>query len=141
MDQHGLFGLVCPNAADAAALSAPGTLLCVHTMILAAYLIYEAAYQHLYSNLISTPHPWLNLLTLSFGYHIAPLHRASLARSRLRVLDRCRYGEASPALMLPRKLLRTSNRSVHCVFAQDSEGPGRTDKYVGVHGVSLPTGV
>jgi fatty acid desaturase len=103
---------------------------------------YEQA--NTYSNLISSRHPWLNLLTLNFGYHNAHHHRASLPWYRLPELHRSLYGGESRAVMPLRELLRTwhSNR-VRRVFADDygkfGEGLGRADGFVGAHGVSFLT--
>jgi fatty acid desaturase len=103
---------------------------------------YEQA--NTYSNVISIRHPWLNLLTLNFGYHNAHHHRASLPWYRLPALHRSLYGEQTPAVMPLRELLRTWHRNrVRRVYAQDygalGEGPGRADHFVGAHGVSFLT--
>lgn len=103
---------------------------------------YEQA--NTYSNLISIRHPWLNLLTLNFGYHNAHHHRASLPWYRLPALHRSLYGQGTPAVLPLRELLRTWRRNrVRRVFAQDygafGEGPGRADNFVGAHGVSFLT--
>ncbi len=107
---------------------------------------HERAYEqaNTYSNLISVRHPWLNLLTLNFGYHNAHHHRASLPWYRLPTLHRSLYGGGTPAVMPLRELVRTwhANR-VRRVFADDygkfGEGPGRADGFVGAHGVSFLT--
>jgi fatty acid desaturase len=103
---------------------------------------YEQA--NTYSNPISKRHPWLNLLTLNFGYHNAHHHRASLPWYRLPALHRSLYGEETPAVMPLRELLRTWHRNrVRRVFADDygtlGSGPGRADNFVGAHGVSFLT--
>jgi len=103
---------------------------------------YEQA--NTYSNLISKRHPWLNLLTLNFGYHNAHHHRASLPWYRLPALHRSLYGEETPAVMPLRELLRTWHRNrVRRVFADNygtlGSGPGRADNFVGAHGVSFLT--
>jgi fatty acid desaturase len=103
---------------------------------------YEQA--NTYSNVISSRHPWLNLLILNFGYHNAHHHRASLPWYRLPALHRSLYGAASPAVMPLRELLRTWHRNrVRRVFADHygelTEGPGRADGFVGAHGVSFLT--
>ncbi len=103
---------------------------------------YEQA--NTYSNVISTRHPWLNLLTLNFGYHNAHHHRASLPWYRLPALHRSLYGSAEPALMPLRELLGTWHRNrVRRVFAEDygslGVGPGRADGFIGAHGVSFLT--
>ena len=103
---------------------------------------YEQA--NTYSNVISIRHPWLNLLTLNFGYHNAHHQRASLPWYRLPTLHRNLYGEGTPAVMPLRELLRSwhANR-VRRVFADGygtfGEGLGRADSFVGAHGVSFLT--
>lgn len=103
---------------------------------------YEQA--NTYSNLISIRYPWLNLLTLNFGYHNAHHHRASLPWYRLPALHRSLYGGSTPAVMRLRELLHTwHNNRVRRVFAADygkfGEGAGRADGFVGAHGVSFLT--
>jgi fatty acid desaturase len=103
---------------------------------------YEQA--NTYSNLISIRHPWLNLLTLNFGYHNAHHHRASLPWYRLPAVHRSLYGESTPAVMPLRELLRTWHR--HRVsrvlgegYGTPGQGSGRADSFVGAHGVSFLT--
>ncbi len=103
---------------------------------------YEQA--NTYSNLISSRHPWLNLLTLNFGYHNAHHHRASLPWYRLPELHRSLYGEETPAVMPLRELLRTWHRHrVHRVSGESYGTPGhgtdRADSFIGAHGVSFLT--
>jgi fatty acid desaturase len=107
---------------------------------------YEQA--NTYSNLISTRHPWLNLLTLNFGYHNAHHHRASLPWYRLPALHRSLYGEetaaVAAAVMPLRELLRTWHRHrVQRVCGDDygapGHGVGRADSFIGAHGVSFLT--
>jgi fatty acid desaturase len=103
---------------------------------------YEQA--NTYSNLISTRLPWLNLLTLNFGYHNAHHHRASLPWYRLPALHRSLYGEEARAVMPLRELLRTWHRHrVQRVLGDDygspGEGWGRADSFIGAHGVSFLT--
>jgi len=103
---------------------------------------YEQA--NTYSNLISTRFPWLNLLTLNFGYHNAHHHRASLPWYRLPALHRSLYGEETPAVMPLRELLRTWHRHrVQRVLGDDYGSPGagahRADSFIGAHGVSFLT--
>jgi fatty acid desaturase len=89
-------------------------------------------------------HPWLNLLTLNFGYHNAHHHRPSLPWYRLPALHRSLFGAATPAVMPLRELLRTWHRNrVRRVCAEGygafGEGVGRADSFVGAHGVSFLT--
>ena len=97
-----------------------------------------------YSNLISRRLPWLNLLTLNFGYHNAHHQRPSVAWYRLPALHRQLYAERSLAVMPLSELLRTWHRHrVDRVTCDDygalGEGPGRADDFIGAHGVSFLT--
>jgi fatty acid desaturase len=104
---------------------------------------YELA--NTYSNLVSTRHQWLNLLTLNFGYHNAHHHRPSAPWYRLPEIHRRLYaGRSTPAVLPVRELLRSWHRHrVRRVLADDygapAEGPGRADGFVGTHGVSFLT--
>lgn len=97
-----------------------------------------------YSNLISRRFPWLNLLTLNFGYHNAHHQRASVPWYRLPALHRQLYGERALAVMPLSELLRTWHwHRVRRVTSGDygvpSQGPGRADGFIGAHGVSFLT--
>jgi fatty acid desaturase len=98
---------------------------------------------HTYSNLVSTRLPWLNLLNLNFGYHTAHHEKASTPWYRLPVLHRELYGDASHPQVLPYKeLWRTLHRNrLARIWAEDygdvTQGPGRADGFLGVHGVSF----
>ena len=97
-----------------------------------------------YSNVVSTRHPVLNLLTLNFGYHNAHHERASVPWYRLPALHRELYGDATPCLLPLRELLRTFHRNrVNRVLGEDygsvRAGPRRADGFVGAHGVSFLT--
>ena len=97
-----------------------------------------------YSNVISRRHPWLNLLTLNFGYHNAHHHRPSVPWYRLPALHRESFGRGSRAVLPLAELLRTWHRHrVRRVMTDDygapGEGPGRADDYIGAHGVSFLT--
>jgi fatty acid desaturase len=97
-----------------------------------------------YSNLISDRFPWLNMLTLNFGYHNAHHQRPSLPWWRLPALHREIYGERSLAVLPLRELLTTWHRNrVRRVYAQDygvvGAGPDRAANFVGTHGVSFLT--
>lgn len=56
---------------------------------------HDAAYEHrnTFTNLHSTRHPWLNLLTLNFGYHNVHHDRPNQPWHRLPALQREIYGE------------------------------------------------
>lgn len=104
--------------------------------------------ENTYSNLVSWRHPWLNVLTLNFGYHNAHHERPSVPWFRLPALHRRLYGGATgepPAAVMPlSELLRTWHRNrVRRVAADDygvpGRGPGRADRFVGAHGVSFLT--
>ena len=108
----------------------------------------DRAYEqrHTYSNLISTRHPWLNLLTLNFGYHNAHHQRASVPWHRLPTLHRELYGERALAVLPLAELLRTWHRHrLRRVTSDDygvpgeQPGRGRADEFVGAHGVSFLT--
>jgi fatty acid desaturase len=104
--------------------------------------VYEQA--NTYSNVVSVRHPWLNLLTLNFGYHNAHHERAAVPWYRLPALHRELYGEDSRELMPLSELLRTWYRNrVRRVIDDDyggvGEGRGRADGFVGAHGVSFLT--
>jgi fatty acid desaturase len=103
-------------------------------------------YEHAntYSNVISRRHPWLNLLTLNFGYHNAHHHRPSMPWYRLPALHRELYGEQARGLLPAAELLRTWHRNrVRRVLTDDygspATGPGGADHFIGAHGVSFLT--
>lgn len=103
---------------------------------------YELA--HTYSNVVSARHPWLNLLTLNFGYHNAHHERAAVAWHRLPAAHRELYGDDYPQLLPLPELLRTYHRNrLRRILDDDygalGEGPGRADGFVGAHGVSFLT--
>jgi fatty acid desaturase len=97
-----------------------------------------------YSNLISTRYPWLNLLTLNFGYHNAHHQRASVPWHQLPAYHKQLYGDRSAAVMPLAELIRTWHRNrVRRVTSGDYGAPGtgasRADHFVGAHGVSFLT--
>jgi fatty acid desaturase len=109
----------------------------------------DRAYEqsHTYSNLISERWPWLNLLTLNFGYHNAHHERPSVAWHRLPALHRQLFGARSLAVLPLKELLITWHRNrvlrVRSVITADygrvETGQGRADGYVGAHAVSFLT--
>jgi fatty acid desaturase len=106
----------------------------------------DRRYEHAntYSNVISRRHPWLNLLTLNFGYHNAHHHRPSVPWYRLPALHRDLYGGQAGGLLPVADLLRTWHRNrVRRVLTDDygspAAGPGGADHFVGAHGVSFLT--
>src|SRR5258707_7825193 len=107
----------------------------------------DRRYEHAntYSNVISRLHPWLNLLTLNFGYHNAHHHRASVPWYRLPALHRDLYGEEAGGLLPLGELLRTWHRNrVRRVLSDDYGSPspaaGRRGPFFGAQGVLLPAG-
>lgn len=97
-----------------------------------------------FSNVISTRWPWLNLLTLNFGYHNAHHQRAGTPWYRLPALHAELYGATSRQLLPLRDLLRTFHRNRLRRILEDEygvlhEGPGRADDFIGAHGVSFLT--
>jgi fatty acid desaturase len=106
----------------------------------------DRRYEHAntYSNVISRRHPWLNLLTLNFGYHNAHHHRPSMPWYRLPALHRDLYDGQAVGLLPVADLLRTWHRNrVRRVLTDDygspAAGPGGADHFVGAHGVSFLT--
>lgn len=93
-----------------------------------------------YSNVISLSAPWLNLLSLNFGYHNAHHERPGVPWYRLPALHDELVG---PARVLPlSELLVTYHRHrvrrvVDDDYGQVGTGPGRADGFVGAHGVSF----
>lgn len=99
---------------------------------------------HTYSNVVSVRLPVLNLLTLNFGYHNAHHERASEPWYRLPALNRELFGQAHRELMPLSELVRTHHRHrlrriLDEGYGSVGEGPGRTEGYLGAHGVSFLT--
>jgi fatty acid desaturase len=100
--------------------------------------------RHTYSNLVSSRHPWLNLLALNFGYHNAHHERASVPWYRLPALHRELYADGNRQLLPYRQLWRTFRRNRLARILDDDygavgDGEGRADGFVGAHGVSFLT--
>ena len=100
--------------------------------------------ENTFSNLVSSRHPWLNLLILNFGYHNAHHQRASVPWYRLPAYHRSLYGERSSAVMPLSALLRTWHRNrVRRVSGDESGAPAgggaRAEDFIGAHGVSFLT--
>lgn len=104
---------------------------------------YEQA--NTYSNVVSVRWPWLNLLTLNFGYHNAHHHRAALPWYRLPAAHREFFGEETRQLLPLADLLRTFHRNRLKRILDDDygsvadAGAGRADGFVGAHAVSFLT--
>jgi fatty acid desaturase len=103
---------------------------------------YEQA--NTYTNLLSLRWPWLNLLTLNFGYHNAHHERPSVPWYGLPALHRSLYGGQAPNVLPIRRLLRAWH--VHRVrrvagdgYGAEPAGPIRANDFVGAHGVSFLT--
>lgn len=98
-----------------------------------------------YSNVISTRYPWLNLLTINFGYHNAHHERASVPWYRLPALNAELFGAAPRELLPLPELLRTFHRHrLHRILDDDYGAvvgldEGRADGFIGAHGVSFLT--
>jgi fatty acid desaturase len=104
--------------------------------------VYEQA--NTWSNVVSARHPWLNWLTLNFGYHNAHHEKVAVPWYRLPQLHRELYGEQSRELMDWPELLRTFHRNrIRRVLDDDygtvGQGANRADGFVGAHGVSFLT--
>ena len=103
---------------------------------------YEQA--NTYSNVISARHPWVNLLTLNFGYHNAHHERAATPWYALPALNHSLFGAATRELLPLSELLRTHHRNrMKRVLDDDygavGSGAGRADGFIGAHGVSFLT--
>lgn len=97
-----------------------------------------------YSNLVSTRWPWLNLLTLNFGYHNAHHERASVPWYRLPATHRELFPADYPQVMPLGELLGTWHvnrlrRIEGGEYGSVVEGPARADAFVGAHAVSFLT--
>jgi fatty acid desaturase len=106
----------------------------------------DRAYEqsHTYSNLVSRGYPWLNLLTLNFGYHNAHHHRPSVPWYRLPALHRDLYERETRSVLPLAELVRTWHRNrVRRVISDEYGGPGqgadRAGSFIGAHGVSFLT--
>lgn len=103
---------------------------------------YEQA--NTFSNVVSTAHPWLNPLTLNFGYHNAHHERAAVPWYRLPALHAELFADSSAELMPLPELLRTFHRNrlrriLESDYGAVSSGPARADSFVGAHAVSFLT--
>ena len=111
----------------------------------AAQVRFDRAHEerNTYSNLVSTRHPWLNLLTLNFGYHNAHHARPTEPWYRLPALHRQLYGESLTDRVLPvSRLLASYHRHRVARVLNADEPDGRiTDPagFIGVVGVSFLT--
>jgi fatty acid desaturase len=105
--------------------------------------VYEQA--NTYSNVVSVRWPWLNLLTLNFGYHNAHHQRAALPWYRLPDAHREFFGDETRQLLPLSALLRTYHRNrLRRILDDDygsveDTGSRRADGFVGAHAVSFLT--
>jgi omega-6 fatty acid desaturase (delta-12 desaturase) len=102
---------------------------------------------HTFSNLISARHPWLNLLTLNFGYHNAHHARPTTPWQELPKLHQALYGN-DDSFIIPfgRQLASFHKGRVARIFGDDSETQGneftqrlQNGSAVGADGVSFLT--
>ena len=112
-----------------------------------------AAYEeaNTYSTVLSASMPWLNVLTLQFGYHNAHHRSTGTPWYRLPALHRKLYGvrlDACPQVLSWRQLRHTwvKNRlrrvleeDYGCVYAGAGLSPQRVKDFVGSLGVSFLT--
>jgi fatty acid desaturase len=106
---------------------------------------------HTFSNPVSIRHPWLNLITLNFGYHNAHHSRPTTPWHELPKLHRALYGaqyESRAPFIIPfRKQLASFHKSrVARVMGDDREAQGnlfacrlQDGSAVGANGVSFLT--
>ncbi|SFN38356.1 Fatty acid desaturase [Nitrosospira briensis] len=102
---------------------------------------------HTFSNLISTRYPWLNLLTLNFGYHNAHHSRPTAPWHELPKLHEALYGNAANVVIPFGKQLASFHKGrVARVLGDPSETQGnrfgqrlRDGSAVGATGVSFLT--
>lgn len=105
---------------------------------------FDADYEHdnTFSNPISLRHPWLNLLTLNFGYHNAHHARPTAPWYRLPALHRALYGEDRTQVLPFRNQLRAYHRHrvarvLNGVDPDIGSGADKGLAFVGVVGVSF----
>lgn len=98
---------------------------------------------HTFSNLHSVRWPWLNLLTLNFGYHNAHHRKPFLPWHRLPALHRELYGNDTSMLVpFGRQLAIYHRRRMERITNSDDPSPvaGTADRdYIGALGVSFLT--
>ncbi|MGA7800368.1 MAG: fatty acid desaturase [Gammaproteobacteria bacterium] len=107
---------------------------------------FDRDYEHdnTFSNPISLRHPWLNLLTLNFGYHNAHHARPTAPWYRLPALHWELYGDDDGQVLPFRNQLRAYHRYrvarvLNGVDTDIGAGPDRGLAFVGVVGVSFLT--
>ena len=104
----------------------------------------EYEQRNTFSNLVSVRYPWLNLLTLNFGYHNAHHARPTTPWYRLPALHRELYGSGDEQILPFGNLLRAFHRyrTRRILNADEGDIGMAADKgirFVGVDGVSFLT--
>lgn len=107
--------------------------------------VYEQS--HTFSNPVSLRYPWLNLLTLNFGYHNAHHARPTAPWHTLPSLHRALHGVDAPAVIPFRKQLASFHRNrMARIWSDESEMQGERflrrlheGRAVGATGVSFLT--
>ena len=104
----------------------------------------EYEQRNTFSNLVSERYPWLNLLTLNFGYHNAHHARPTTPWYRLPALHAELYGKDDKQVMPFHNLLRAFHRYRTQRVLNADEGDidvvkDRGKQFVGVDGVSFLT--
>ncbi|MCO6427276.1 fatty acid desaturase [Nitrosomonas communis] len=102
---------------------------------------------HTFSNLISVSHPWLNLLTLNFGYHNAHHAKPTTPWHELPKLHRELYGDQGDFVIPFGKQLSSFHKGrVARVFGDENETQGsqfaqrlQNGSAVGANGISFLT--
>lgn len=105
---------------------------------------FDRAYEdrNTYSNLVSLRHPWLNLITLNFGYHNVHHVRPTAPWYALPRMHRELYGEDTSQVLFIGPLLRAYHRyRVARVINADASdmAVGDGHDFIGVVGVSFLT--
>jgi len=104
----------------------------------------EYEHQNTFSNLFSTRYPWLNLLTLNFGYHNAHHMKPNTPWHQLPVLHLELFGNDDSQVLPFSNLLRAFHRyRVPRILNADIDDIGQAEKrglyFIGVDGVSFLT--
>lgn len=105
---------------------------------------FDRAYEdsNTYSNLVSLRYPWLNLVTLNFGYHNAHHLRPTAPWYELPALHREKFGDRADQVLFVAPLLRSYHHyRVARVMNADSPEMNVADgrDFIGVVGVSFLT--
>lgn len=95
-----------------------------------------------FSNVLSIHHPWMNLWNLNFGYHNAHHDKVATPWYRLPAVQKELYAEGDRQYLPYGELWNTFHcNRLNCIISDDfgpvTEGEGRADQFLGVHGVSF----